>query len=141
MADRPEMFAPTRGCSGMADSMEPCTMLLWQRHFGKFGLFSDKIAHESSCMPDTPDMFGPTSADDQRHRRLLPRQRHLRQARSLIAYRLVCLLTPRLLGVYYFLSLTLSVCMYVCLSVTLIQKSILLCFSMEFSHFLVISSP
>jgi len=29
----------------------------------------------------------------------------------------VILLTPRLLGVYYFLSLTLSVCMYVCLSV------------------------
>ena len=26
-ADRPEMFAPTRGFSGMADSMEPCTML------------------------------------------------------------------------------------------------------------------
>ena len=27
MADRPEMFAPTRGFSGMADSMEPCTIL------------------------------------------------------------------------------------------------------------------
>ena len=26
MADRPEMFAPNRGFSGMADSMEPCTM-------------------------------------------------------------------------------------------------------------------
>ena len=95
MADRPEMFAPTRGFSGMADSMEPCTML-WgrpllfcQRHFGKFGLFFDKIAHESSCMPDRPDTFGPTSRDDQRGRPLLPRQRHLRQARSLIAYRLV----------------------------------------------------
>jgi len=24
MADRPEMFAPSRGFSGMADSMEPC---------------------------------------------------------------------------------------------------------------------
>jgi len=31
------------------------------------------------------------------------------------------MLTPRLLGVYYFLSLTLSVCMYVCLFVTLLQ--------------------
>ena len=29
------------------------------------------------------------------------------------------LLTPRLLGVYYFLSLTLSVCLYVCLFVCL----------------------
>ena len=107
MSDRPKMFAPTRGFSGMADSMEPCTMLwgrpllLWQRLFGKFGLFFENIAHESSCMPDTPDMFGSTSADDQRDRRLLPRQRHLRQARSLIVYRLVCL--------------------FVCLSVTILQ--------------------
>jgi len=66
-------------------------LLLWQRNFGKFGLFFDKIAHESSCMPDRPDMFGPTSGDDQRDRPFLPRQRHLRQARSLIAYRLVCM--------------------------------------------------
>jgi len=28
MADRVEMFGPTRGFSGMADSMEPCKMLL-----------------------------------------------------------------------------------------------------------------
>jgi len=27
MADRPEMFGPTRGSSGMAYSMEPCKML------------------------------------------------------------------------------------------------------------------
>jgi len=27
MADRPEMFGPTRGFSGMADSTEPCKML------------------------------------------------------------------------------------------------------------------
>jgi len=27
MADRPQMFGPTRGFSGMADSMEPCKML------------------------------------------------------------------------------------------------------------------
>ena len=38
MADTPEMFGPTRGFSGMADSMEPCKMLCgqplltWQRH-------------------------------------------------------------------------------------------------------------
>jgi len=30
MVDRPEMFAPTRGFSGMADSVEPCKML-WYR--------------------------------------------------------------------------------------------------------------
>ena len=48
MADKPEMFAPNRGFSGMADSMEPCTMLrgrpvlLWQQHLGKFGYFSTK---------------------------------------------------------------------------------------------------
>jgi len=40
MVDRPEMFAPTKGFSGMADSMEPCKMLLgrpllpWQRNLG-----------------------------------------------------------------------------------------------------------
>jgi len=27
MADRPETFGPTRGFSGMADSVEPCKML------------------------------------------------------------------------------------------------------------------
>ena len=30
MTDRPEMFGPTRGFSGMADSLEPCKML-WGR--------------------------------------------------------------------------------------------------------------
>ena len=40
MADRPEMFGPTRGFSGMADSMEPFKMfwgqplLPWQRNLG-----------------------------------------------------------------------------------------------------------
>ena len=78
------MFAPTRGFSGMADSMEPCTMLWgrpllpWQRNFGKFGLFFDKIAYKSACMPDRPDMFGHTRRDDQGGRSLLPWQRHLR---------------------------------------------------------------
>jgi len=38
MTDRPEMYGPTRGFSGIADSMEPCKMLWgrpllpWQRH-------------------------------------------------------------------------------------------------------------
>jgi len=41
MADRPEMFAATRGFSGMADSMEPCKMLCgrpllpWQRNLSE----------------------------------------------------------------------------------------------------------
>jgi len=40
MTDRPEMFEPTRGFSGMDDSTEPCKMLwgqpllLWQRNLG-----------------------------------------------------------------------------------------------------------
>jgi len=40
MTHRPQMFAPTRGFSGRADSMEPCKMLLgrpllpWQRNLG-----------------------------------------------------------------------------------------------------------
>ena len=130
------MFAPNRGFSGMADSMEPCTMLwgrpllLWQQHLGKFGLFFEKIVHESSCMPHRPDMFGHTSGDEQRGRPLLPRQRHLRQAWSLIAYRFVCL----------------YVCMYVHMSVWLsvmtnFKLILLFCFSMESSHFLVVSFP
>jgi len=71
MADTPEMFGPTKGFSGMADSMEPYKMLWgqpllpWQRNFGKFGLFFHKIAYKSACMPDRPDMFGPTRGDDQ----------------------------------------------------------------------------
>jgi len=98
MAHRPEMFAPTRGFSWMADSMETCTvlwgrsLLLWQRNLGKFELFFENIAHESSCMPDRPDKFGPTSGDEQWGRSVLPKQRHLRQARSLIAYRLVTII-------------------------------------------------
>jgi len=69
--------------------------------FGQICAIFDNIAHESSFMPDRPDVFGPTSGDEQWGRSVLPRQRHLRQARSLIAYRLVCL--------------------FVCVSVTLIQ--------------------
>jgi len=40
VTDRPQMFAPTRWFSGMADSMEPCKMLWgrpllpWQRNLG-----------------------------------------------------------------------------------------------------------
>ena len=49
----------------------------------------------------------------------------------------ILIYTPSL-GVYYFLSLTLSVCTSVCLSQTLL---LLFCFSMESSHFLAISFP
>ena len=31
----------------------------------KFGLFFDKIAYKSACMPDRPDMFEPTRGNDQ----------------------------------------------------------------------------
>jgi len=80
------MFAPTRGFSEMADSMEPYTILWsrpllpWQRNLGKFELFFDKIAYKSACMPDRPDTFGPTRGDDRGRggRSLLPWQRHLR---------------------------------------------------------------
>jgi len=65
------MFAPTRGFSGMADSIEPCTML-WadpcchdNEIWANLGNFFDKIAYKSACMPDRPDMFGPTWGDDQ----------------------------------------------------------------------------
>jgi len=70
MADRPEMFWPTKGFSGIADSMEPHkmlrgrTLLPWQRNLGKFGIFLRKIAYKSACMPDRPDMFGPTMGAD-----------------------------------------------------------------------------
>jgi len=60
-----------------------------------------------------------------------------------------CLLTHAVdsapsLGVYYFLSLTLSACMYVCMYVCLSRsfKSILLfCFSVESNHCWAVSSP
>jgi len=75
-----------RGVSGMADSVEPCKMLWnrlllpWQRHFGKFWLFFDKIAYKSACMTDRPDMFEPTRGQRRRPGgpSLLPWQRHLR---------------------------------------------------------------
>jgi len=60
--DRPEMFGPTRGFSGMADSMEPCKMLWgrlllpWQRKFRlgaeiqtPTGLLSYFLRHRQKC--------------------------------------------------------------------------------------------
>jgi len=52
MADRPEMFGPTRGFSGIADSMEPCKMLWgrpllpWQRNWARRG---DPVAYRLVC--------------------------------------------------------------------------------------------
>jgi len=70
--DKTEIFAPTRGFSGVADSMEPYKMLWgrplllpWHRNYGKFGLFLHKIAYKSACMPHRPDMFGPTRGTEQ----------------------------------------------------------------------------
>ena len=73
------MFAPTRGFSGMADSMEPCTMLWgrpllpWQRNLGtkahlwfnffNFGALPNilhYITYNSASMADRPEMFAPT---------------------------------------------------------------------------------
>ena len=71
MADRPEMFAPISGFSGMADSMELCKMswgrplFPWQQNLGKFGLFLYNIAYNSACMADTLEMFEPTTGADQ----------------------------------------------------------------------------
>jgi len=45
-------------------------LLPWQRNFGKFGLFFSQNAYKSACMPDWPDMFGPTRGDDQEGRSL-----------------------------------------------------------------------
>ena len=59
MADRPEMFAHTRGFSGMADSMEPCKML-WGRPLLPWQRNLHKIAYKSACMADRPEMFGHT---------------------------------------------------------------------------------
>ena len=41
------------------------TLVAMARNLGKFWLFFDKIACKSACMPDRPDMFGPTRGDDQ----------------------------------------------------------------------------
>ena len=71
IADRQKMFGPTRGFSGIPDSIEPCKMLWgqpllpWQQNFGKFGLFFHKNAYKSACMPDRLDMFRTTRGDDQ----------------------------------------------------------------------------
>ena len=45
------------------------------------------------------------------------------------------------IGVYYFLSLTLSVCLPVCMSRCSFKLRLLFCFLMESSHFLAASSP
>jgi len=44
MADRLEMFVPTRGFSGMADSMEPCKML-WGRPLLIWARRADPVAY------------------------------------------------------------------------------------------------
>jgi len=56
MTDRPETFGPTRGFSPMADSMEPCKMLLADPCCQG----NDIWAYNSACMGDIPEMFAPT---------------------------------------------------------------------------------
>jgi len=59
MADRPEMFAPTRGFSGMADSMEPCKCCAADPCCHGNNIWA-KIAYTSASMADRPQMFAPT---------------------------------------------------------------------------------
>jgi len=63
----------------MQNVVEP-TLVATATKFGQiWAIFFDKIAFKSACMPDRPDMFGPTGGDDQGEgRSLLPWQRHLR---------------------------------------------------------------
>jgi len=55
MADRPQMFGPTRGFLGMADSMEPC-----KNAVGPTLVAIAKIASKLACIADRLDMFWPT---------------------------------------------------------------------------------
>ena len=59
MTDRRDMFGPSRGFSGMANSMEPCTML-WGRPCCHGNEIWTKTACNSACMADRPQMFAPT---------------------------------------------------------------------------------
>jgi len=59
MTDRPQMFAPIGGFSGMADSMEPCKML-WAHPCCHGNEIWAKIGYNSTCMAHRPQMFAPT---------------------------------------------------------------------------------
>jgi len=69
MADRPQMFGPTRGFSGWPIQWnhatccgdDPCCH--GNEILANLGYLEN--AYKSSCMPDRPDMFGPTRGDDQ----------------------------------------------------------------------------
>ena len=54
-----ETFGPTRGFSGMANSMEPCK-ILWGRPLLPWQWNLHKIAYKSACMTHRLEMFGPT---------------------------------------------------------------------------------
>ena len=51
MADRPEMFGPTRGFSVMADSMEPCCVA--------FATLTNQRAPAAPCNFTIPDECSP----------------------------------------------------------------------------------
>jgi len=59
MTDRPQMFAPTRGFSGMADSMEPYKMF-WGDPCCHGNKIWAKIGYNSTCMAHRLQMFAPT---------------------------------------------------------------------------------
>jgi len=56
---RPQMFASTRGFSGMTDSTEPCKML-WANRCCHGNEIWAKIAYKSAGMAERPQMFAPS---------------------------------------------------------------------------------
>jgi len=90
MADRPEMFGPTRGFSGMDDSMEPCKML-WGRPcvamVMKFGLGAEIQSPTSLSMYISVCVFISVGGWDP------------------FAYRVVCLSVSVLVYVFVYLSM------------------------------------
>jgi len=72
MAERPEMFGPTRGFSvfgdgqfnGTMQNVVGPTLVAMATKFWQIWAIFHKIAYKSAYMPDTLDMFGPTVGDD-----------------------------------------------------------------------------
>ena len=104
MALRPEMFAPNRGFSGMADWMEPYKMLPADPCCHGNEIWA-KIAYNSTCTADRPQMFGP-------YREFFENGRFNAIMQNLVRQTLVAMTTTFVLGAE---SNRLPACMYVCL--------------------------
>ena len=71
MTNGQEIFATTRGFRGWPiqwNHVQCCgpTLVAMETKFGQiWAIFFDKIAYKPVCMPDRPDLFGPTRGDDQ----------------------------------------------------------------------------